>query len=88
MGFDPVEAGDVAESTSTELTQSSCSNEAICKGGIRARTYSISKVVSADIPLVVRYSSIEVRRNDPFIRNSNGIGLSLPNRLLTNVERA
>ena len=81
-------AADVADSTSVELTQSSCSKEAMCSGGIKARTYSISMVVSAEMPLAVRYSSMEVRRNVPLIKNSNGIGFSLPSRLLTSVDSA
>lgn len=81
-------AGAVADSTSVELTQSSCSNEAICKGGTSARTYSISSVVSAEMPFAVKYSSIDVRRKVPLIRNSNGIGLSFPRRLFTSVDSA
>lgn len=60
----------------------------MCSGGIRARTYSTSSVVSADMPFAVRYSSIEVRRYVPFTRNSSGIGLSLPSKLLTKVDSA
>lgn len=88
-GFDVQEAaGDVAESTSVELTQSSCWKEAICNGGISALIYSISSVVSEDIPFAVKYSSIEVRRKVPLIRNSNGTGFSFPRRLFTNVDSA
>jgi hypothetical protein len=54
--------GEDAERTSTELTQSSWTKEATCRGGIRARTYSTLRVVSADTPFKVRYSSIEVRK--------------------------
>lgn len=68
------------------LTQSSCSKEATCDGGTRARTYSTFKVVSAEIPLAVRNSSIEVRRNWPLIRNSKGTGCSVSRRRLTRVE--
>ena len=50
------------ERTSTELTQSSCSKEATWTGGMRARTYSSARVVSAEIPFAVRYSSSEVRK--------------------------
>ena len=53
-----------------------------------ALTYSIASVVSEDMPLAVRYPSREVRRNVPFIRNSNGIGLSDCKRVLTRVDRA
>ena len=58
--------------TSTAPTQSSCSNDATCNGGMRARTYSTDRVVSAEMPLELRYSSIEVRRYcpmDSFRRN-------------------
>ena len=77
-----------ADKTSTELTQSSCSKEARYRGGIIARTYSTESVVSDEIPLAVRYSSMEVRRKVPLIRNSKGIGFSVCNRALTRVERA
>ena len=53
-----------------------------------ARTYSTVSVVSDDIPLAVRYSSIEVRRKVPFMRNSKGTGFSFSSRALTSVERA
>ena len=53
-----------------------------------ARTYSTSSVVSADMPFAVRYSSNDVRRNVPLIRNSNGMGFSDCNRVFTRVERA
>ena len=53
-----------------------------------ARTYSIDSVVSDDMPLAVRYSSMEVRRKVPLMRNSNGIGFSFSSRALTSVERA
>ena len=72
--FPHVPAGDVAESTSTELTQSSCSNEASKRGGIKLRTYWSSNVVSEERPLDVRYSSSVVRRKVPFIKKSKGIG--------------
>jgi hypothetical protein len=79
-------AADVVERRSTLLTQSSCSNEATCDGGTRARTYSTFKVVSAEMPLAVRNSSIEVRRNWPLIRNSKGTGCSVSSRRFTRVE--
>ena len=53
-----------------------------------ALTYSTVRVVSADMPFAVRYSSKEVRRNEPLIKNSNGIGFSDCRRVLTRVERA
>ena len=53
-----------------------------------ARTYSSARVVSADTPFAVRYSSKDVRRNVPLMRNSNGMGFSDCNRVLTSVERA
>ncbi len=53
-----------------------------------ARTYSTASVVSADMPFAVRYSSREVRRKVPFIKNSKGIGFSYCRRVLTRVERA
>jgi hypothetical protein len=53
-----------------------------------ARTYSTASVLSAEIPLAVRYSSIEVRRKEPLMRNSSGMGLSDPKRLFTSVESA
>ena len=53
-----------------------------------ARTYSTARVVSADTPFAVRYSSREVRRNVPLMRNSNGMGFSDCNRVLTSVDRA
>lgn len=68
-------AADVTDRTSMALIQSSCSKEARYRGGIVARTYSTVKVVSEEIPFDVRYSSIEVRRKVPLIRNSKGIGL-------------
>lgn len=76
-----------AESTSTALTQSSCWNEATWVGGIWARTYSTVRRVSADMPLLVRKSSIEVRRNCPLMRNSRGTGLSVSRRWFTSCER-
>src|ERR1700753_2384688 len=78
-------AGDAADSTSTEATQSSCSNDATCVGGALARMYSNESVTSDEIPFAVRKSSIDVRKKRPFIRNSNGIGLSVSKRLLTKV---
>lgn len=53
-----------------------------------ARTYSTARVVSADMPFAVRYSSRDVRRNVPLTRNSNGMGFSDCNKVLTSVERA
>lgn len=53
-----------------------------------ARTYSTVRVVSAEMPLAVRYSSIEVRRKVPLMRNSKGMGFSDWRRVLTSVERA
>lgn len=53
-----------------------------------ARTYSRARVVSADMPFAVRYSSSDVRRNVPLIRNSKGIGFSDCRRVLTSVDRA
>ena len=53
-----------------------------------ARTYSTARVVSADMPFAVRYSSKEVRRKVPLMRNSNGMGFSVCRRVLTSVERA
>lgn len=53
-----------------------------------ARTYSRVRVVSAEIPFEVRYSSIEVRRKAPLMRNSRGIGFGDCRRVLTSVERA
>ena len=53
-----------------------------------ARTYSTARVVSADIPFAVRYSSKDVRRNVPLMRNSNGMGLSDCSKVFTSVERA
>ena len=53
-----------------------------------ARTYSTARVVSADMPFAARYSSRDVRRNVPLMRNSNGMGFSECNRVLTSVERA
>ena len=53
-----------------------------------ARTYSTVSVTSDEMPFDVRYSSIEVRRKVPLIRNSNGIGFSVWRRVLTRVERA
>lgn len=76
------------ERTSTELSQSSCSNEATCSGGMRARTYSRARVVSAEIPFAVRYSSRLVRRYVPLTRNSKGVGFSDCNSVFTRVERA
>jgi hypothetical protein len=52
----------------------------------RARTYSTFKVVSAEMPLAVRNSSIEVRRNWPLMRNSKGTGCSVSSRRFTRVE--
>ncbi len=52
-----------------------------------ARTYSRVSVVSAEMPLDVRYSSIDVRRNVPLMRNSNGIGFGERRMVLTSVER-
>lgn len=85
---DNIRASDSEASTSTELTQSSCSKLEMCIGGINARTYSILSVVSAEIAFAVRNSSIEVRRNWPFIKNSKGIGFSDSSKLLTSVESA
>jgi hypothetical protein len=79
---------DSEDRTSTELTQSSCSMEEMCTGGIKARTYSTLSVVSAEMAFAVRNSSIVVRRNWPFMRNSKGMGFSDSRRLLTRVERA
>lgn len=76
------------ERTSTELTQSSCSNEATCRGGMRARTYSRASDVSAEMPLAVRYSSRLVRRYVPLTRNSRGVGFSDWSSPFTRVERA
>jgi hypothetical protein len=45
-------------------------------------------VVSAEIAFAVRNSSIVVRRNWPFIKNSKGMGFSDSRRLFTRVERA
>ena len=53
-----------------------------------ARTYSTASVVSEDMPFAVRYSSKEVRRNVPLIRNSKGMGFSDCKRVLTSVESA
>ena len=53
-----------------------------------ARTYSTVSVVSEDTPFDVRYSSIDVRRKVPLMRNSKGIGFSVWRRVLTRVERA
>ena len=53
-----------------------------------ARMYSTVRIVSAEIPCAVRYSSIDERRYVPLIRNSNGIGFSVSKRALTRVERA
>ncbi len=53
-----------------------------------ARTYSTVRVVSDDMPFAVRYSSKDVRRKVPLIKNSNGIGFSDCRRVLTRVERA
>lgn len=53
-----------------------------------ARTYSTASVVSEDMPFAVRYSSKDVRRNIPLIRNSKGMGFSDCKRVLTSVERA
>jgi hypothetical protein len=53
-----------------------------------ARTYSTVSVVSDEMPFDVRYSSIEVRRNVPLMRNSKGMGFSVSRRVLTRVERA
>lgn len=50
--------------------------------------YSTERVVSADMPCSVRKSSMEVRKNCPLIKNSNGIGEAESRRLLTRVERA
>ncbi len=55
---------------------------------MRARTYSTVSVVSAEIPFVVRYSSMEVRRKEPLMRNSKGIGRSDLSSVLTKVDRA
>lgn len=74
--------------TSTEETQSSCSKLEMWIGGINARTYSTLSVVSAEIALAVRNSSMVVRRNWPLIKNSKGMGFSDSSRLLTRVERA
>ena len=79
---------DVFESTSTELTQSSCSNDALYDGGMSARTYSTSRVVSADMPFSVRYSSIVDLRNEPLMMNSKGTGLGDSSIVFTRVERA
>lgn len=79
---------EVVDRTSTELTQSSCSKEARYSGGMIARTYSTVSVVSDEIPFAVRYSSMEVLRKVPLMRNSNGIGFSDWSRVLTRVERA
>ena len=76
------------DKTSTELIQSSCRKDARCNGGIVARTYSAVKVDSAERPLAERYSSIEVRRNVPLMRNSKGIGLGDCRRVFTRVESA
>ena len=53
-----------------------------------ARTYSTVRVFSADIPLAVRYSSREVRRKLPLIKNSRGMGFSDRSNVLTNVDNA
>ncbi len=53
-----------------------------------ARTYSTARVVSEDMPLAVRYSSNDVRRNVPLIKNSKGIGFSDWSNVLTSVESA
>lgn len=76
------------EITSTELIQSSCSNDARYTGGMIARRYSTVRIVSAEMPLTVRYSSMDVRRYLPLIRNSKGIGFSVSRRALTRVESA
>jgi len=67
-------AGDVLESMSMQLTQSSCSKDASKMGGIRLRTYCKFRVFSAESPFEVRYSSMVVRKNVPLMRKSNGIG--------------
>ena len=53
-----------------------------------ARTYSTVSVVSDEMPLDVMYSSIEVRRKVPLMRNSKGMGFSVWRSVLTRVERA
>jgi hypothetical protein len=73
--------------TSTELTQSSCSNDVMYVGGKRARTTSTGSVVSAEMPCAVRKSSTVVRRNCPLIRNWRGTRASELRRLLTSSER-
>lgn len=67
-------AGEASESTSTQLTQSSCSKDALNSGGIRLRTYCRVRAFSEESPLDVRYSSIVVRRILPLMRKSKGIG--------------
>ncbi len=53
-----------------------------------ARTYSTSRVVSADMPFSVRYSSIVDLRNEPLMMNSKGTGLGDSSIVFTRVERA
>lgn len=66
-------AGELEDSTSRALTQSSCSKLASKRGGIKLRMYCTSMVDSEESPLAVRYSSMVVRRKVPFIRKSKGI---------------
>jgi len=48
----------------------------------------MESVVSAEMPLLVRKSSMEVRKNWPLMRNSNGTGVGDSRRVLQRVERA
>lgn len=79
-------AGEELDRTSTDETQSSCSYEATKSGGISAFTYSMVRVVSAEMPFCVRKSSNEVRRNWPLMRNSRGTGWVVSRRRLTRVD--
>ena len=51
-------------------------------------TYSTATVVSAEIPVALRYSSRDVRKNVPLMRNSKGVGFSDFRSVLTRVDRA
>lgn len=53
-----------------------------------AWAYSRARVVSEDMPFAVRYSSRDVRRKVPLIKNSKGIGFSDCKSVLTRVESA
>lgn len=53
-----------------------------------ARTYSTVSVLSEEMPFAVKYSSKDVRRNVPLIKNSKGIGFSDWSNVFTSVESA